>query len=210
MRTTFQRINIAIQVCLNNLMIKHYTNGLNDQKIAIDCGANVGNITCKLAATGAKVYAFEPNPYAYAKLVERVGHFDNVECINKGVWDKNSSMKLYCHEMAKNDDVFWSFGSSIVESKENIDPKRGIDVEVIDLVEFISHLNAEIEVLKIDIEGAECELLEKFIHHGLHKKVKFTLVETHDRKIPGQKAKTDVVRKLIKQHKISNIRLNWL
>src|SRR5215213_9742927 len=36
--------------------------GLKPGDLAIDCGANVGEITARMRASGATVYAFEPNP----------------------------------------------------------------------------------------------------------------------------------------------------
>jgi len=209
MRRTIQTIKNSIQKRLTHVLFNRYLSSLNSEGIAIDCGANVGNITEILAKTGVKVYAFEPNPFAYQKLIEKVKSFDRVTCINKGVWDKNTTMKLYPHEMAEDDEAFWSFGSSIIESKGNVDTSRSVEVEIIDLTEFIEKLGEPIDLLKIDIEGAECELLERFIAKELYKTVKMTLVETHDSKIPGQKEKTDRVRRLIKEKSIKNINLNW-
>ncbi len=71
-------------------------------------------------------------------------------------------------------------------------------------------MNKEISILKIDIEGAECELLEKIINTKLYKKIKHIYVETHDHKIPELKSKTDTIRKLIKQNGIKNINLDWI
>lgn len=210
MRKTVQILKNIIQKLLTGLLFNKYLSGLKKGSIAIDCGANVGLISSKLGKTGATVYAFEPNPYAFQKLVSAVKVYSNVECINKGVWDRNTTTKLYFHQEAKNDDEFWSFGSSIMKNKGNVDQSRSVEVELIDLTEFIESLNNPVDLLKIDIEGAECEVLEKFIRKELHKKVKMTLVETHDSKIVGQKAKTDRIRQLIKEKGIRNINLSWL
>jgi FkbM family methyltransferase len=210
MKTTVQVLKNIIQRMLTELLFNRYLSGIRPEGITIDCGANVGAISAKLAKTGAKVYAFEPNPYAFQKLTERVKSFPNVVCTNKGVWDRNTTTSLYFHQEARNDDAFWSFGSSIMKNKGNIDQSRSVEVELIDLTSFIEGLAGNIDLLKIDIEGAECELLEKFISKELQKKVKMTLVETHDSKIEGQKQKTDRVRRLIKEKGITNIKLSWL
>jgi len=210
MKKLIQKLKNIIQKHLTEIMFNKYLSALKSGGIAIDCGANVGEISYKLAKTGVQVYAFEPNPYAFEKLIAKVKFFDNVQCLKKGVWDRNIVTELYFHDMAENDDAFWSFGSSIIKEKGNVDKSRSTQVEIIDLTEFIEGLNKNIDLLKIDIEGAECELLEKFIEKELYKKVAITLVETHDSKIDGQKQKTDKIRKLIKDRGITNINLAWL
>jgi FkbM family methyltransferase len=210
MKKKIQQIKNKLHRHLTNLLFYKYISQLDENDVAIDCGANVGEITEKLAHTGAKVYAFEPNQYAFKTLKERVGKYKNVICIPKGVWHMNTSIPLYFHREAENDNEFWSFGSSIVKEKDNVNGTRFETAEIIDLTEFIGKIESTIGLLKIDIEGAECELLEKFINQNLHEKVKITLVETHNSKIPGQKVKTDAIRRLIKERKITNIKLNWL
>lgn len=183
---------------------------LKKSDIAIDCGANVGNITKQMSAKGATVYSFEPNPSAFEILQNRFRDRSNVHLYNKGVWDKNTILKLYMHENSDDDEVMWSVGSSILEFKGNVLKEKNVKVEIIDLVEFIKKLNKKITVLKIDIEGAECELLEKIILTKIFKRIKYIFVETHDHKIPELKEKTDHIRRMIKDKKIKNIDLNWI
>ncbi len=210
MKKAFQILKNRIRRSLTSLMFSRYIRKLGPGDIAIDCGANVGEITVKLAKTGASVYAFEPNPYAFGKLQDKTRGLQNVVCLNKGVWDRNTTTRLYFHREAGKNQEFWSFASSIFQTKSNVDPDHFIDTEMIDLAEFISHLNKPVSLLKIDIEGAECEVLEKILLTGIHKKIKLTLVETHDRKIPGLQEKTNRIRSRIKELDINNIKLSWL
>lgn len=178
--------------------------------ICIDCGANVGYITEQMARNGATVYSFEPNPYAFNILKDKFGKNNNIHLYNKGVWDRNTRMKLYFHEYSDQDELMWSTGSSFLEYKGNVLKDKFVEVDIIDLVEFIQKLNKKIFVLKIDIEGVECELLEKIIKAKLYKSIKYIFVETHDHKIPELQERTDIIRNLIKQKKIKNINLNWI
>ncbi len=210
LKKSLQVLRNTLRKGLTSVMFNRYLSGLGPGSVAIDCGANVGDISFVLGKTGASVYAFEPNPYAYEALVKRVGDFANVTCLNKGVWDRNTTAPLYFHREAGDNEEFWSFASSIFSTKGNVDPSRSVETELIDLTAFIENLGQPVDLLKIDIEGAECEVLEKMIARNLHEKVKLTLVETHDRKIPGLKEKTDHVRALIREKGIDNIRLSWL
>lgn len=183
---------------------------LNKNSIAIDCGANVGKVTARMARQGAAVYAFEPNPHAFAVLRKRFKNNPAVTCIPKAVWTRPDTVKLYFHEQSSQDEVTWSVGSSMVPAKSNIDANKYIDVETVDLPAFIDGLGRSVDILKIDIEGAECEVIEALIDRGTYKKVGLILVETHDHKVPQLKAATDHVRERIANLGIGNIRLDWI
>jgi len=67
---------------------------LGKNSIVIDCGANVGYISKMLASTGATVIAFEPDPIAFEKLQQRCRFSKNITLIKKGVWDKDTVIKI--------------------------------------------------------------------------------------------------------------------
>jgi FkbM family methyltransferase len=182
---------------------------LKKSDIAIDCGANVGNITQFLGRSGAIVYCFEPNPYAFEVLQAKFSNTQNIHCIPKGVGDKNSKMKLYLHENSGNDEVYWSTGSSLLNFKSNVLADKYVEIDVVDLCEFIESLNHRVKILKMDVEGVECAILEKMIVSGVIDKIDHVFVETHDHKIPELAAETNHIRDLIKQMNIKNIDLNW-
>jgi len=187
----------------------HVFADLHNGSLAIDCGANVGEVTGKMAKNGATVYAFEPNPYAFAQLARKFAKDDNVVCINKAVLDRNTKVKLFFHEKSDQDEVYWSTGSSILDFKTNVDTNKSCEVEAIDLVEFIKDLNRFVDVLKIDVEGAECPIINKIIDSGIYRNIGTILVETHDDKIPELAAETEVLRKKISAMRIGNIVLDW-
>ena len=178
--------------------------------ISIDCGANVGKVTHMMASTGAKVYAFEPNPFAFKVLQERFSGQSNVECINKGVWDKDSSFNLYFHENSDQDEVTWSTGSSMLEFKNNVDRKKFVSIETVDLAAFIRGLRHRIAILKIDVEGVEIEIINKLIDTGVIHMIDRVYVETHDHKIPELKASTDALRERISREGLNHVNLNWI
>lgn len=209
-KITFQIIRNFFTGVLTDKLFGRFLDDLIPGGIAIDCGANVGDISERMAKTGVRVYAFEPNPHAFQKLKKRLENFENVTCINKGVWDQNTTRQLYLHKEASKNEEFWSFASSIVKEKVNVDPGRSIEIQLVDLCEFIESLDKPVDLLKMDIEGAEYEILEKFLEKYLQHKVKMTLVETHDSKIKGSKEKSSRIRKIIKNKGVTNVKLSWL
>jgi len=188
---------------------RFYSIKLKKGDIAIDCGANVGNITKHLCKAGATVYSFEPNPNAYKVLQDRFSNVENVHCIRKGVSNREGKMKLYLHQNSEIDEVYWSSGSSLLAYKGNVLSDKYVLVEIIDLCDFIESLNHQVSILKMDIEGEECRVLKKMIDTGVHNKIDYIFAETHDHKIPELKDKTDAIRELIKKRRIKNINLHW-
>lgn len=183
-------------------------NGLNKGDIAIDCGANIGKVTKRMAQSGATVYAFEPDPNAFKELMRNFEDVQNVTLINKAVSDHSGRVKLYFNDRYNEDPKKWSVGSTLVEGKPHVDKSNFVEVEVVDIKEFIDTLSRPVALIKIDVEGEEIRILNKLIDTGLAKKVENILVETHER-FPVLKNPTEDLRKKIKDLNIKNIDLDW-
>lgn len=182
--------------------------GPND--IAIDCGAHAGWVSLKMAERGATVYAFEPNPTMFAILQDRFRHNPRVTCLNKAVWDRNGTMRLYLYPGSDTDPVNHAYASSIFGNNPIIDPNLYVDVVVIDLTEFIRSLGRRVKLLKIDIEGAEFELLDKIIRMDLHTVIDRIVVETHEWLFPESEQKLTLIKEQMAAKGIRNIDLNWM
>ncbi|MDZ4095744.1 MAG: FkbM family methyltransferase [Paracoccaceae bacterium] len=178
--------------------------------IAIDCGANLGAITRILAATGAEVHAFEPNPDAFAVLSEVTAGMPNVHRHQKAVLDTPGRLTLHLHvNYARNPERF-SSGSSLIGEKRNVDATRGVEVEVVDLVSFIAALDRPVKLLKIDIEGAEYAILHALLDHGVIDRVEKIFVETHAHAIPSLRQTDAALRaRIAKMGLDEKIDLTW-
>ncbi len=153
--------------------------------VAVDCGANIGLYTVLLAQTGAEVYAFEPNPAAYAALVKATAEFSNVRALHAALTDVASPIKLFLHKWDEADPLYWSTGSSILDSKRNVSKDNFIMVEGIPLAKFIRDLGGrKIRLLKMDIEGAEIAVLNHLLDEGLQSFITEAFIEIHDKRVP--------------------------
>jgi len=176
--------------------------------IAIDCGANVGHYTAYMAARRARVYAFEPNPHAFAILRRRFARAANVECREQAVAARDGTARLYLHARSEEDEVLWSVGSSLVASKGNV-AERFVDVETIDLDAFIAGLHRPVSLLKLDVEGAEIAILARLLDSGRLAEIEHVLVEMHDTRIPALAEDGAALRTRLAAAGLENVRLDW-
>ena len=184
---------------------------IRDGEYVIDCGANVGNITSIFENAGANVIAFEPNKHAFEILQTRFVYNKKVRCFKKGVVGKNpGKRKLFMHKNNYIDEIVYSTGSSIIESKNNVNKNNYEEVEMVRLSSFIKKFNKDIKVLKIDIEGAEIELLNDLMDSGVARKIPYIFVETHEKKIPTLQKEKEALRNRVKNEGYTNINLNWI
>lgn len=183
---------------------------LGKNSLIFDCGANVGHISNLLARTGATIIAFEPDPTAYKILQQRCQHKKNITLIQKGVWDKNATLDLYTHKETIGSEKDFTVSSSIIIDKLNINAATGQTIEVIDLIAFMQQQKQKIDLLKLDVEGAEIEILHKIIATESWNLFDRMYVETHETKIPSQVKDLKNIKALIKKKGIKNIKLNWI
>ena len=179
------------------------------KKIGIDCGDNIGDVTEVMLNSVDEVHAFEPNPHAFQKLSNRFLFNPRVHCYPLAVLDSESCVKLYFHERSEEDEVLWSTGSSLLDFKGNVDKNKSMDVDTVDICKFIKDLDAPVEILKMDIEGVECQIINKLIDTGLVNKIKMIHVELHAKKIPELLEKEKKLKDRVLSAGITNINMDW-
>ena len=161
-------------------------------------------MTAALARTGADVHAFEPNPDAFALLAERFGSAPNVRVHNKAVLDRVGRARLYLHVEAGADPVRASIGSSVLPFKGNVDPETYVEVDAIDLSEFVLRLERTVKAIKLDVEGVECQIVHRLLDTGAIERVGTVLVELHDRHIPELAGENDRLRERIRREGLAD------
>jgi len=183
---------------------------LGPENLVLDCGVNVAELTEMFARTGAEVHAFEPNPHAFAVLRERCKKFPRVVCHNAAVGTADGRQPLYFHELSASDEVLYSNGSSLLAEKPNISRERSVEVEVLDLAKFIITLPQPVDVMKMDIEGAEAAVLDHLLATGAMKHIKLALVETHEEKIPSLAPSIARLKAAITAQTPCEVRWDWV
>lgn len=178
--------------------------------IVIDCGANLGVFTDSMSAKGATVYAFEPDPYAFAKLTEAVADRPNVILRQAAVGASEGVVKLYRAPNFDAEPDLLSQSSSVFSDKVNIDQGVSFEVPQVDLAAFITGLPDRVKLLKIDIEGAEVPVLEALLDSGAINRVDKAFVETHETRIPSLVPRTEALRARIARECPKRVNLYWI
>ncbi|MGA2237810.1 MAG: FkbM family methyltransferase [Candidatus Bathyarchaeia archaeon] len=129
--------------------------------VVVDLGANIGYFTmlaAKLVGKRGRVYAFEPEPRNYRYLLSNIelNGYDNVIAIHKAVSDRSGKVKLFMcpydtgHHTINKYDGIQAYRPTFVDEK-----KEFIEVDQISLDEFFQGVMTPVNVIKMDIEGAE-------------------------------------------------------
>jgi FkbM family methyltransferase len=141
----------------------------SEPKTIIDLGANIGLASLSLAAQfpGARVIAVEPHPETAALLRHNLACLGNRASVwEAAVSDRPGMMRL---SLANE-----NYNASLVRESEH-----GVDVRVVTMADVIAAEKLErIDVLKIDIEGAERMLLAG--SPDWLRRVDLLLIEMHD------------------------------
>jgi len=179
-------------------------------KTCIDLGANVGDYTRKMAVKAKRVIAFEPDPWAFAALQNNVADLDNVRIEEVAAGTREGSIRLHRHVRFEEDPAHYSSSSSVIADKSNVSDERAVLVRQIDFIDFLRVLDEEVGILKIDIEGAEVELLEVLLDEpDILRCIDHIFAETHESRIPGHEPRVKVLRERATRLTKPSINLYW-
>jgi FkbM family methyltransferase len=154
------------------------------RKIFLDCGANRGQSIIgakKQFGFDIEVYSFEAVTILFNKLIDKWKDDPNVHLYNLAVWDKKDKVKIYIS-------TEWSDASTLYLDKRDrkIDKDIYNEVESIDLAEFIKNnfTPEDYIILKLDIEGAEYDVLYHLAQTGVMSYLNEVWGEWHLDKFP--------------------------
>ena len=144
-------------------------------QLILDCGANVGYSAAYFASKypQTKIIAVEPEPLNFKMLTYNTHFFDNVTCINSAIWYNEGYIKIL-PDMPGNTLAFMTEDTTA-------DNPEALKTTTISKLLLNSGFE-EIDILKIDIEGAECEVFNDIAKPDEWlSKVKVMVIELHDR-----------------------------
>jgi FkbM family methyltransferase len=143
-------------------------------KTIVDGGANVGYASVYFANRfpDARIIAVEPHSANAEMLAKNTAAYPNLVIIRAGIWHKKTLLKIENPEAEE-----WAF--RVTEATPDT-----LEFEAITITDIMGSANVDhIDILKLDIEGAEKEVLS----HSREwiDKISVLIIELHDRFKPG-------------------------
>ena len=151
------------------------------KKIFIDIGGHFGESIEKFYneipdAKEWTIFSFEP--LTYKDLLKNTSKYTNVNIIPAAAWINSGDLDFYIGERKE------GLGSTSLKGKltGNIDYEQSVSVGAMDIKSWLSQIQADYIVMKINIEGGEYILLPYLIENNLLNLVNELYVETHAEK----------------------------
>ena len=160
--------------------------------IVVDIGAHMGRYTipsAKSAGVSGKVIAVEAHPYNFGILQHnlKLNKLTNVSALNSAVYSKKANLKLYLPDEDLGYTMHHSVMTNYLSTKYNNEIERKyieVEADTLDNLLKISGITA-VNWIKIDVEGAEYEVLKGAREILSTNKPISILVEVHGKETYG-------------------------
>jgi FkbM family methyltransferase len=154
LKTSTGGYELEEQAMFNKLLRGYFSGPIS----IVDVGSAIGTYSCLFGVVNknAKVFSFEPNPFSFEQQVRQIrlnGIEERVQMFNLALSDKQSELSFYYQ-----DGIEGSLWGSFHNSQEypNI---LEIKIETATLDSIFDEKKPDIDIIKLDIEGAELPAL---------------------------------------------------
>jgi len=154
---------------------------INEEDVVLDAGASVGFFSIYAASRCKRVIAVEPERESFEALTlnRRLNRASNITAINRALWSAPGSVRMTGHGV-----LFRIDSSAVARDESSYVPCTTIDL-------LLEELDCSVDVVKMDVEGAE-----RYCADGSYlRSVREIVVETHGTR--------DYVRGLLGRHGFS-------
>ena len=172
-------------------ILEHFNPKKNDT--VVDIGAHLGRyalISSNLVGKEGKVVTIEANPLVFEKLKKNLvlNKITNTICLNYAVYSEKTKIKLFIRK-EESTNTEYSLRNTVMVDRDKLMVERSKDVERVlevnaDTLDNIMDLNdikqESVNWIKIDVEGAELEVLKGATNVLSKSKDISILIEIHD------------------------------
>ncbi|MHC4861618.1 MAG: FkbM family methyltransferase [Planctomycetota bacterium] len=143
--------------------------------LILDCGANIGMATLffKSMAPDARIIAFEPDPATFALLTENVAgnRLSDVDLVNAALWKEEGRIDFHAGDEPG--------GLMMSAHPARLQGKR-VEVDAVPLSRTLKE-HDDVDLVKLDVEGAEQEIVTELDASGTLGSVREWIIEYHHR-----------------------------
>ncbi|HEV2386639.1 MAG TPA: FkbM family methyltransferase [Candidatus Acidoferrales bacterium] len=163
----------ALFVCFHDIFVREVYRFETENRtpFIIDAGANIGIATLyfKSLYPQARILALEPHPQIFEALRTNVtaNHLEGVQLLNAALWDDDCPIDFYGSP---------SGPESLIMSTSRRSGGAKVSVRARKLAPLIDQ---PVDMLKLDIEGAETRVLRDLAETGKLAMVRETVIEYH-------------------------------
>jgi FkbM family methyltransferase len=156
-------------------------------KVILDLGANSGLASTWFALRfpGAKIHAYEPDPVVFKYLEDNLRQFSNARAVNAAISGVEGVLDFYRSDRSFSSSLHPLVGASVIR------------VRSMTLDQAIASAGGDVDIVKMDIEGAEFSAIEMSTSVAC---VKAIVGEVHPAK--GQRLVEDLVASLARTHSV--------
>ncbi|MCA6074101.1 FkbM family methyltransferase [Fulvivirga sedimenti] len=152
---------------------EYYFESATPEPLIIDCGANIGMsiLYFKSLYPGSRIIAFEANPYAFDLLEENVreNNLKDVELHNVALFDKETDISFFIGD---------NIGTLMGSVKKGRSGESEMTVAAKRLSDYLKSFE-HIDLIKIDVEGAEINILTDLLESSSLNKANEYIIEYH-------------------------------
>jgi len=152
---------------------EYYFQSAPKQPVIIDCGANIGMsvLYFKKLYPQSKIIAFEANPSAFKLLESNIS--DNklldIELHNTALYDKETNISFFAGDRQ---------GSLVASIQKERGGQGEMKVRAEKLSSYLKNLDS-VDLVKMDVEGAELNIVDDLIESQVINKPKEYIIEYH-------------------------------
>lgn len=162
---------------------------LGPESVVFDLGGYKGDFAHSIHTRyGCRVFVFEPVKHYYSECVERFKGNDKIVCLNYGLSDADGSLRI-----SNEGD-----GSSIIKNNARPDSEE-VFVKRFD-TQFAVLGVQHIDLLKINVEGAEFLILPHLIKCGLMPRIEHLQVQFHSFYMGAKVLRDEIRAQIAKTH----------
>lgn len=162
---------------IRRLQVDHHTDPYREQAILlrgchaptiIDAGANVGNMTLKYKSLfpHATIHAFEPFQASFEQLTRNTAHLQGVIPNQLGLADANGTRQFHANQTPSTNSLFPATTQALQGTGgERFKSTALVSIDLVTLDTYaLDHDLQQIDILKLDVQGAEPQVLQGAAH----------------------------------------------